>query len=136
MSRALVVCLTVLCALALLAPTSALAGGPSAGDQQYIDPLAGHHGSGSHHTSTTPAAPAPAPASSPSSGATSPSSSGATSSSSTVSTSGTTTASSTTRGHDPSKGLPNTGFNALQGALVGAVLLAVGKLLGLVARRG
>lgn len=129
MSRALVACLIALCACAFVAPSAAIAGGPSAGDQQYIDPLAGagHHGSsGSHNTSTTPAAAAPAPASS--------SSTGATSSSSDVSTSATTTASSTATRHDPSKGLPNTGFNALQAALVGAVLLAVGKLLGLAAR--
>jgi hypothetical protein len=127
MSRALVACLTVLGALALLAPATAFAGGPSAGDQQYIDPLAGsgHHGSsGSHNTST---APAPAPASS--------TSSGATSSSSTVSAGATTPATSTATRHDPSKELPFTGFNALQGALVGAVMLAVGTLLGLAARR-
>jgi hypothetical protein len=130
MSRALVACLTVLGALALLAAPPAYAGGPSAGDQQYIDPLAGsgHHGSsGSHHTSTTPPTSAPAPASS--------TSSGATSSSSTVSTSATTTASSTATRHDPGKTLPFTGFNALQGALLGTVLVAVGKLLGLAARR-
>ena len=130
MSRALVACLTVLGALALLAPATAFAGGPSAGDQQYIDPLAGsgHHGSSSsHHTSSNPTAPAPAPASS--------TSSGATSSSSTVSAGATTPASSTATRHDPSKQLPFTGFNALQGALVGAVMLAVGTLLGLAARR-
>src|SRR5205085_4304802 len=38
--------LLALLALALLAPAAALASGPSAGDQQYVDPLGGGNGSG------------------------------------------------------------------------------------------
>jgi LPXTG-motif cell wall-anchored protein len=139
MSKALLACLIVLGACALVAPSAALAGGPSAGDQQYIDPLAGsgHHGSSSsHHGSTTPTAPASSTSSgSTSSGATSTSSAASPGAATTASPSATTTASSNPKGHDPSAGLPKTGFDALLVALIGALLLGAGALLALVARR-
>lgn len=43
--------LTLLVA-ALLTPSAALGAGPSAGDQQYCDPLTGCSGGSSHHTTT------------------------------------------------------------------------------------
>lgn len=135
MSRALAACLIALGALALLAPATALAGGPSAGDQQYIDPLAGasHHGSGHSHSSgsgsTTPST-SPAPTTSPTPSGSSSSTSVSSTTSSTA-TSGTATSST---GHDPAKGLPVTGFDALLAAFVGVCLVASGLLLRRAAR--
>jgi hypothetical protein len=131
MSKALVACLIVLGALALTVPSTALAGGPSAGDQQYIDPLAGsgHHGSShSHGSGNSSTAPATSPA--PTTSAT-PSVSSSSTSSSTVSASTTATRSTA---HDPSKGLPMTGFDALLAAFVGVFLVASGVLLHRAAR--
>jgi hypothetical protein len=119
MQRALVACLIVLGAVTLLAPGTALAGGPSAGDQQYIDPLAG---SSHHHSGSSSTAPTTSPAQT---------------SSSTPSASSSSTSSNSTKGsttHDPVKGLPMTGFDALLVAFAGACLLASGVLLRRVAR--
>jgi LPXTG-motif cell wall-anchored protein len=148
--RALI-CLSVLLALALLAPASALAGG-SAGDQQYIDPLGGQNpNSGSHHSSgsggsTTPAtAPAPSTPSSTSTPTTSSSSTGQTGTSTSSSTgttaavsgtsSPTATSSSATAVDPAGKTLPRTGFDAWAGALVGLGLLGIGLVVRRVARR-
>jgi hypothetical protein len=120
--RRLIVCLTA--AAALAAPTAALAGSPSAGDQQYTDPLAPKHHSQTQ-TSTTPApqAPAPTPVTVPSSAA--PASSA----------SPTTTSTTTTAAHDPGgKSLPRTGYDVLLGVLVGGSLLALGAYLHRLAR--
>ncbi|MEA2158070.1 MAG: hypothetical protein QOD66_450 [Solirubrobacteraceae bacterium] len=109
--------LVVVVGLMLLAPV-ALATGPSAGDQQYTDPLAGSN-SQSNGASTTPSssssgssqtAPATATASS-------------TSSSPTASASSTATPSSSSTA---SGALPRTGFNAWLGAAFGVVLLGAG----------
>ncbi len=106
--------MTVLClfgALAILAPAAALATGPSAGDQQYVDPLGGsHHGS---TTTTTAPSTTPAPAATTSS---------STPTASTTSASTTTTAASSTG----SKTLAFTGLNIWQAAGIGVFMLALG----------
>lgn len=130
MSRALFACLVVLGALALLAPASALAGGPpSAGNSQYIDPLTGSGQSSSSHSNSSHASTSPATTpSTPSS-----SSSGSTSTTpSTTSTTPSTTGStaSTGKSKDPSsKTLPHTGFNVPLAVLAGVLLLASGAAL-------
>jgi len=129
MSRALVACLIALGALALIAPATALAGGPSAGDQQYIDPLAGssHHGSSHPQTPSSSSSASTAPATVPAATSSTPSGTSSTISSSV-------TSSSTAR--DPSNNLPMTGFDALLAAIVGACLLASGALLLRATRSG
>jgi len=116
--RRLIVCLTA--AAALTAPTAALAGSPSAGDQQYTDPLAPKHHSQTQ-TSTTPATPAPVTVPS----AAAPASSA----------SPTTTSTTTTAAHDPGgKSLPMTGYDVVLGLLVGGCLLGLGAYLHRIAR--
>jgi hypothetical protein len=120
----LIVCLTA--AAALAAPTAALAGSPSAGDQQYTDPLASKHHSQTQ-TSTTPAPPAsaPTPVTAPSSAA--PASSASPTTASTTPT--------TTAAHDPGgKSLPMTGYDVVLGVLAGGCLLGLGAYLHRIAR--
>jgi hypothetical protein len=121
--------LTVVCAVVLLGAAAALANGPSAGDQQYIDPLSGSHhhsksntssGSSSTTPTVTPTTSTPAPAT-----VTPTTSTTATSASSTPST--TTTSSGS---HDPSgKTLPFTGFDVWLAAALGLGLLTTGVYL-------
>ncbi len=128
----------LLAALALASPAAALA--TSAGDQQYTDPLAGTHPTGTapgsthrstHSTTSESSAPSP---SSTSSG-TGSSSSGVTTSSSpsprlsasaSTSTSGST--SSTVGGRSGAGTLPRTGMNAWLVALLGAGMAGGGVL--------
>lgn len=108
--------------LLALAPGIASANGGSAGDNQYIDPLAGvhTHAGASHHPSSgsTTSAPASPPATSSSSAA------AATATAPTATVAATTT--------DPSgkaRTLPFTGFEDWQAAGLGLMLLAAGVLL-------
>jgi len=115
----------VLGLLAMLAPAASLAGcSGSAGDQQYVDPLAGCH---KHKGSTTPAA-----TTTPSAATTTPSASAtppATAASSTTPTATTATGAGAT-GKDPSsKTLPYTGFETWEAAGFGLILLAGGLVL-------
>jgi len=107
-------------------PAPALAGnGPSAGDNQYVDPLSGsgpsssHSGSSSHHSSssaTTTTTQAPS------------STSGQSQSQGTGSAPSASTAVSTTA-RDPSHNLPYTGYELPFGAGLGAVLIGAGVVL-------
>lgn len=109
---------------------AALANGPSAGDNQYTDPLAGQ--TTSHTTSTTHTTPPPAqttstpaatspPATTPATSAPSPAPTAATGAT------GTTAVGAATGKADP-KTLPLTGFDATLGAGVGFLLLGAGLL--------
>jgi len=113
--------------LMLLAPT-ALAAGPSAGDQQYTDPLGGSSGQ-SNGGSTPPSSP-PTPSSSAtpsSSNSTAPSTAAASSTSSpTAVAASSTSATAPTSSSTPSGALPRTGFNAWLGAALGVALLGAG----------
>jgi hypothetical protein len=115
-SRTLLVLLLIFGLLAALGPALALADGGSAGDQQYVDPLAGvhsHSGNSSASSSTTP---------------TTTSATDAT----TAVTTPTATSAATTSPADPSgksKNLPFTGFEDWQVAGLGAVLLAGGLVI-------
>jgi LPXTG-motif cell wall-anchored protein len=138
MWRKMLALVTIVGAVALLGPAAALATGPSAGDQQYVDPLGGSHSSGgSHHSSggshssgssTTPSSTATTPGTSP----TTPSA-GATVSSSTTTTTAsasptaTTASTSATSAKDP-KSLPRTGFDVWLAVLIGAGLLSSGLI--------
>jgi cytoskeletal protein RodZ len=120
--------LAVLCAVALLGPAGALANGPSAGDQQYIDPL----GSGNHHhksnggSSTSTTTPSTSTATSPPPATVTPTTTTATTASSTAAT----TSATPSHGHDPSgKTLPFTGFDVWLAAGLGLSLLAGGAYL-------
>jgi hypothetical protein len=136
----------------MLGPTSALANGPSAGDQQYIDPLGGNTGSQHSHTSTngagststSPASTPPAttpPATTPAAVTTTPAtvtttaSTAATATTST-STSAAPTASSTAKksAADPQT-LPMTGFDVWLAGAIGLGLAALGLSLRRAARR-
>lgn len=118
--RSLRYLLLALSALMLLAP-AALATGPSAGDQQYTDPLGGSNGANSRHssgsgsTSSTPAS---------SSSSTSTPSAGV--SSSTAAAPAASTPTATTAQVTTGNALPRTGFNAWEGAAFGFVLLGAG----------
>ncbi len=107
--------LIVLGLLATFAPAIALAGGSSAGDNQYVDPLAGLHshsgrGSGSSGSGSSGSAGAPA-----------------TAATATTPTSPTATSAATTSTNSKHKGtLPFTGFEDWQAAGFGAVLLLGG----------
>jgi LPXTG-motif cell wall-anchored protein len=118
-ARALVAVL--IAALMLCAVPAALAGsGPSAGDNQYVDPLAGTHTtSGASSTTNTASAPStasPTPAPAVSSAAP------VTSTPDFADPSGTTT----TTTADPSGKLPRTGYDAWLIAALGAALAAGG----------
>jgi cobalamin biosynthesis Mg chelatase CobN len=130
----LLVCLIMALAATMFAPATVLARGPSAGDQQYTDPLAGSGNSStqsqSTHTSTAPSSGTSAPA--PSSSAPSATSSSAPSSSSSTSpnTSGTpTNATSSTSGASSGNPMPVTGYDLPLAVLAGAGLLASGAWL-------
>ena len=108
--------LVVVVGLMLLAP-AALATGPSAGDQQYTDPLGGSNGQ-SNGSSTTPSrsnSTAPATAAAPSM-----------SSSPTALAASSTSATTTSPSSTASGALPRTGFNAWLGAAFGVALLGAG----------
>ncbi|HEY8770617.1 MAG TPA: LPXTG cell wall anchor domain-containing protein [Thermoleophilaceae bacterium] len=108
--------LVVVVGLMLLAP-AALATGPSAGDQQYTDPLGGSNGQ-SNGSSTTPSSSnstAPATAAAPSM-----------SSSPTALAASSTSATTTSPSSTASGALPRTGFNAWLGAAFGVALLGAG----------
>jgi cytoskeletal protein RodZ len=135
MPRKLLVLLIVTATAALLAPAAVLAKGPSAGDQQYTDPLAGsgHTTTQSQptptSTSTPPSTGTSAPASSPVPTATT-SSTPSSSSSATSSTSGTTTGStSSASGSTSGTPMPVTGYDLPLAILAGAGLLASGVCL-------
>ncbi len=107
--------MTALClfgALAILVPAAALATGPSAGDQQYVDPLGGsHHGSTTTTTAPTTTTPAATPSSS--------------TPTATTSSASTTTATGSS-GSTGSKTLPFTGMNVWLAAGIGVFMLALG----------
>src|SRR5262249_22279032 len=118
-----------------IAPPAALANGPSAGDNQYTDPLAGQTTTTTHTPTSTQTTPPPTSTSpSPSSGSSSaaPAATPATSSSTstTAATTSTTSATSTsTAAGDPQQTLPMTGFDAAIAAALGALLLGAGVLI-------
>ena len=113
--------LVVVVGLMLLAP-AALATGPSAGDQQYTDPLGGSNGQ-SNGSSTTPSSSNSTAPATPAA----PSTSSAPTAVAASSTSATTTSpSSTASGTAASDALPRTGFNAWLGAAFGVALLGAG----------
>jgi hypothetical protein len=118
-------CLTVLCAVALLVPASAAAG-TSAGDQQYIDPLAGsglpaNSGQSSHGGG--PATASPAPTTTTAAPTTTTAVPTATTASSTP------PSSATTHADPPVKTLPMTGLDLWLAAVVGMALIAAGLVL-------
>jgi hypothetical protein len=111
----------VLLLVAIVPPAVALAQGPSAGDNQYTDPLGGTKTTKSTTTATTPAtqpATTPTPPSSSSTGSLSASPPAATSAGA-----GTTTSSTSS---SDSGSLPMTGFDAWLGFAVGAGLVVAG----------
>lgn len=118
--RCILAATIVLGVLAMVAPAASLAGCTgSAGDTQYVDPLAGchKHKSSSTQASTTPSAATTTP---------SPSTPPAVASAATSTTPTATTATGAT-GKDPSsKTLPYTGFQTWEAAGLGLVLLAGG----------
>jgi hypothetical protein len=118
--------LLVLAALALSGPAAAFANGPSAGDNQYTDPLAGHHNhsGGGTHTSTTP--PPATPTAASSSGASSATLSPTTPSSS--ASAATTTSATTAATSSSSQTLPVTGFDAALAAVIGVSLIGIGLM--------
>ncbi len=128
-TRLILIALCLVLSVAALGPAVALASGPSAGDQQYVDPLGGStgsssNGSGSSSGNSSASGSGTAAASSPTATASAGSTTTPTSTSSTGATStttGTTTASSRT--------LPFTGFNVWEGAVIGVVMLGAGLLL-------
>lgn len=109
-TRSLFALLIVLGLLAAFAPAIALAGGSSAGDNQYVDPLSGLHshsgrGSSSSNSGSTAGTSATAASSTPTA----------------------TSAASTATDPKSKKGtLPFTGFNDWQAAGLGAVLMLGG----------
>jgi cytoskeletal protein RodZ len=120
-SRTLLALLLVLGLLSVLGPAAALAAGGSAGDNQYVDPLAGgHSNSGSSAGSS---------ATSSGTASSTPSSGSAAAASSTATTPTGTTASTTGDPKANAKTLPFTGFSDWQAAGLGAVLLAGGLVL-------
>jgi hypothetical protein len=126
--RHILACTIILGLLAVLSPAASLAsscgGGGSAGNQQYIDPLCGtqHHkssgssgsgsgsGSGSSGATSTPQTTTPVP----------------TTTTPTATTAATTSTTSPDPKGKPKKTLPFTGFNTLEAAGFGFVLIAGG----------
>lgn len=113
-SRTLLALLIVLGLFAAVGPSLALAGGGSAGDNQYVDPLAGVHSHGSSSSSATSTAPA---------------TTSATAATTTTATPTATSAATTTGPSQKAKALPFTGFADWQAAGLGALLLAGGLAL-------
>jgi hypothetical protein len=122
-TRSLLAVLIVLGLFAALIPAAALAGGSSAGDNQYVDPLSGVHAhSGNSSSSTTTSSAGTSATAAPSATATSP----------TATTAGTTSKSASGK----SKTLPFTGFDDWQAAGLGGLLMVGGLgLRGLGLRR-
>ncbi len=117
-SRLTLIALCVVLGLAALAPAAALASGPSAGDQQYVDPLGGSTGSRSSGSSSSGSSGSSAASSSSTAGQ----ASQGTVSSTPTATAASTTSATTASGH----ALPFTGFNAWEGALIGVALVGAG----------
>lgn len=113
--RCILAATIVLGVLAMVAPAASLAGcTPSAGNSQYVDPLAGCH---KHKSSSTPAS------TTPSTATTTP----PVVASAATSTAPTATTATGATGKDPSsKTLPYTGFQTWEAAGLGLVLLAGG----------
>ncbi len=120
----MLVCL--LGAFATLGPAAALASGPSAGDQQYVDPLGGSHhhngggsgGSGSSNpTTSTPSSTTPT--------GTTASGTGTTAATGTTTGTGTTANTSATT-TSSKKTLPFTGLNVGLAVAIGMLMLAGG----------
>jgi LPXTG-motif cell wall-anchored protein len=145
MWRKTLVLLTIIGTLALFGTASALASGPSAGDQQYVDPLAGQHSS--HHSSGNGSGSSSSSSSSSSSGSSSApatstptvttQNSSATGSSTATAASGTptaTTAAATPMAGDPPSTLPRTGFDAWLAAALGLAMAGGGLYLRRAAR--
>jgi hypothetical protein len=135
--RYLLLVLSLFAVLALTGPAGALASGcnNSAGDSQYIDPLApcngsggGHHSGGSH-TSTTPTT-STTPATTPT---TTPTTSTPTTTATVASTSTSTTSG---KAKDPkSKALPRTGLDLAPALIVAVAFLGGGLVLRRLASR-
>jgi LPXTG-motif cell wall-anchored protein len=116
-SRSLLALLIVLGLLAAAVPAVALANGGSAGDNQYVDPLAGvhsHSGSSASSSATNAAATTSTPAAT------------ATAAASTATTPTATSAATSTHPSGKSTSLPRTGFQDWQAAGLGLVLVAGG----------
>jgi hypothetical protein len=110
---------------AIVPPAVALANGPSAGDNQYTDPLAGTKTTKSTTTATTAPQPTTTPQTTTTPAAPSPGSTGSLSSSPPTATSS--SASTTTGASSSHSGtLPMTGFDAWLGLAVGAGLIGAG----------
>jgi pilus assembly protein FimV len=123
----------------MLAPQAALASGPSAGDNQYTDPLAGKTTSTTHHTkppppkttsspASTPPASTPPPAA-PASGSTGTATPTPAPLASSTATTGTAAASTGTTAKHSKGTLPMTGFGAWLEAALGAALTGTGLAL-------
>jgi hypothetical protein len=118
----------VAASISAAAPAGALAtGGGSAGDQQYIDPLAGLHSHAHKPTTSTPSPPSPSPSTGAASG-TSNTTSGAQVAGTTTSSTNDPTATTATTASGGRK-LPFTGFDPLPGVAAGATLIAGGLVL-------
>jgi hypothetical protein len=118
-SRPLIAVLIVLGLLATVVPAAALANGGSAGDNQYVDPLAGVHSHSGKSSSSSPAT----------SAATTSTPATSTSAASTATTSTATSAATSTDPSSKTKSLPFTGFQDWQAAGLGLVLVASGLIL-------
>lgn len=134
--RVITTWLLVLAAVVLSLPAVAIASGPSAGDNQYTDPLAGqgtHHTSGGSHsqTSSTPQTSTPTAGSSSGTPTTTLSSSSPTSSTASSSSPPRSSTAAATSAAKSSRTLPMTGFDAGLAAAIGAGLIGI----GLVTRR-
>ena len=130
-TRLILIGLCLVLSVAALGPAVALASGPSAGDQQYVDPLGGSTGSGNSGSGSSSSS---SGSSSSGSGTVASSPSTATASAGSTTTPATTTATgtaSTTSGTTTSstRTLPFTGFNVWEGAVIGVVMLGAGALL-------
>jgi LPXTG-motif cell wall-anchored protein len=135
--RITIAAMFALLALALLAPAAALATGPSAGDQQYVDPLGGQNGSsgsngsngssgGGGSTSSGGGGSSGASASSGSSGTFSASSGTSSTTSSSTASTGTTAGDPT--GATSAGSLPRTGYDVWLAVGLGIGLLGAGVL--------
>lgn len=118
-SRPLIAVLIVLGLLATVVPAAALANGGSAGDNQYVDPLAGVHSHSGKSSSSSPAT----------SAATTSTPATSTSAASTATTPTATSAATSTDPSSKTKTLPFTGFQDWQAAGLGLVLVASGLIL-------
>jgi LPXTG-motif cell wall-anchored protein len=122
--RVLTTWLLVLGAALALGPVAALATGPSAGDNQYTDPLGGT--APAKTTKTTTTAPPQQTTTSSSAPATVPSSTPTLITGPAVTSSTDPTATTATTKTGKSHTLPNTGYDGWLGGLLGAGLVAIG----------